>query len=81
MTRHHYETGKRIVRLKHEEDLPFYGILQGLMRLADSDNLMRLQLMWPDVWSDLKARYDAPDGRLPFDPPWPWDEHAAGDAP
>lgn len=80
MSRLDYETGRLIERLKHEEDLPFHGIVQGLMRLADTRNLLMLRMCWPEVWADLWARYDSPGGRLPDDPPWPGDEPSGADS-
>ena len=70
MTMHHYVTGKRVELLKHKENLPFYGIVQGLMRLADLDNLELLKGCWPDVYEDMMARYWAPNGVLDDDPLW-----------
>lgn len=43
---------------------PFYALLMAAMRQADTDNLLRLQLAWPEVWAELQARYDAPGGLL-----------------
>ena len=73
MSRHHYEASKDIVLLRHERNWPFYSLIMAAMREADSDNLAKLQAAWPEVWADLLARYDAPGGRLPDDPPWPGD--------
>ena len=60
MTLHHYEAGKKIAAL----DPPFYGIIQAAMRKADDQNLLKLRVMWPDVWEDLQARYHAPGGQI-----------------
>jgi len=43
----------------------FYSKLAALMRDADTDNLERLKTCWPRLHADLKARYNAPGGRLP----------------
>lgn len=45
----------------------FYGVLQGAMRLADTDNLDKLKKAFPEVWEDLLARYNAPEGHLQGD--------------
>jgi len=43
---------------------PFYALIMAAMRRADDKNLAKLKLAWPDVWVELKARYDAPGGLL-----------------
>jgi hypothetical protein len=68
MTYHHYMAGREIERFRHEHGLPFYGMIQAAMRGADTDNLARLRAAFPEVYEDLKARYDAPGGVLPGDP-------------
>lgn len=45
-------------------DYPFYAIIMAAMRKADSNNLTKLRLMWPEVWEELEARYNAPGGVL-----------------
>lgn len=50
----HYEGGN-----------PFYSLLMAAMRAADTDNLAKLESVFPDVLSDLRARYNAPGGYLP----------------
>ena len=42
----------------------FYALLMAAMREADSDNTDKFRLMWPDVWDELQARYNAPGGLL-----------------
>ena len=51
----------------HYTDDDFYAIMQGAMRLADSDNLEKLKVAFPDVWTELQERYNAPGGRLETD--------------
>lgn len=46
-------------------DDEFYGVVQGLMRLADTDNLAKLRQAFPAQWDDLQIRYKAPGGLLP----------------
>jgi hypothetical protein len=62
-----YYIGQRV--LLHFGDDEFYGLIQGAMRLADTDNLEKLKTSFPEVWADLQARYNAPGGKLPTDPP------------
>jgi hypothetical protein len=44
---------------------PFYALIQAAMRQADSANLAMLKSCWPEVWRELKLRYNAPGGYLP----------------
>lgn len=48
-------------------DVPFYGIIMAAMRRADSYNLEKLIGAWPEVWDELRQRYEAPGGYLPGD--------------
>jgi hypothetical protein len=45
-------------------DLPFYALIMTAMRQADTRNLAHLQRAWPQVWEELKLRYNAPGGFL-----------------
>jgi hypothetical protein len=47
-----------------EYDAPFYALIMAAMRQADSTNAAKLRSAWPDVWDELQARYNAPDGVL-----------------
>lgn len=51
------------------DDHSFYGLVMAAMRKADTGNLARLKAAFPEVWVDLEARYNAPGGVLPTDPP------------
>lgn len=44
---------------------PFYALLMAAMRTADSPNLARLQDAFPEVYYELRERYNAPGGYLP----------------
>jgi len=55
-----YLASKKLAAL----DAPFYGLIMAAMRKADTDNLIMLRTCWPDVWTELKARYNAPGGAL-----------------
>lgn len=46
---------------------PFYATLMALMYNADTDNAFKLRTMFPQVWDELQARYNAPDGLLEGD--------------
>jgi hypothetical protein len=63
MSLYDYEVGKEIWA-KYSDD-EFYGIVQTLMRFADSTNLAKLKTAWPDIWTELQSRYNAPGGLLP----------------
>ena len=43
---------------------PFYALIMAAMYGADSDNIVKLRAAFPDVWSELDARYHAPGGML-----------------
>jgi hypothetical protein len=47
------------------DDPPFASLIMAACRKADSTNLKRLQDMWPLIWADFYARYNAPGGLLP----------------
>lgn len=48
-------------------DPPFYGLIMAAMRRADSDNLEKLRVAWPDAYEELQARYHAPGGYFPHE--------------
>jgi hypothetical protein len=60
MSLYEYEEGKGIAA----KDPPFYALIQAAMRKADTDNLELLIGCWPDIWRELRARYNAPAGKL-----------------
>jgi len=45
-------------------DNEFYALLMAAMREADDNNLMRLRAVFPEIWDELQARYNAPGGIL-----------------
>jgi len=61
MSRHEYEESRRI----YGEDPPFYALIMAAMRGADDVNEEKLRKAFPEVWAELKARYNAPGGLLP----------------
>ena len=62
MSKYDYDVGLEIVGTYGDDE--FYGLIQACMRLADTDNLEKLQKAWPKVWNDLQLRYHAPGGVL-----------------
>lgn len=57
-----YEISQKIDDGDWGED--FYALVMVLMRNADSDNLAKLKAAWPEVWAELRERYNAPQGLL-----------------
>jgi hypothetical protein len=64
MSRHEYEVSRHIA----SHDLPFYALIMAAMRQADSNNIQLLSAAFPEVYEELDARYNAPNGYLPTDP-------------
>lgn len=54
----------KISRSLVAQDAPFHALLMAAMRKADTSNQIKLQAMWPDIWEELVARYNAPGGRI-----------------
>lgn len=48
-------------------DPPFAALLFAAMRKADTMNMMRLRLAFPDLCEEMERRYNAPGGRLEED--------------
>jgi len=46
-------------------DPPFASLIMSAMRKADDANLEMLAGCWPEIWEELKVRYNAPGGYLP----------------
>ena len=51
MSLHDYRIGLQVERKYTDDD--FYGIVQGLMRMADTDNLNKLKAAFPNTWNEL----------------------------
>jgi hypothetical protein len=47
-----------------KEDFPFYALIMSAMRKADSDNIEKLKLAFPDIYEEFEKRYNAPGGLL-----------------
>lgn len=60
-----YEASQAIDALR----VPFDALIMAAMRKADSSNLTRLRAAWPELFDELKARYNAPGGLLEGDQP------------
>lgn len=43
---------------------PFYALIAAAMRQADSTNVAKLRLAFPEAWNELQERYNAPGGLL-----------------
>jgi hypothetical protein len=65
MTLHEYQAGREIVLVAQR--WPYYALIQAAMRLGDIHNQTKLRLVFPEVWAELQARYNASDGHLPGD--------------
>ena len=61
MSHYDYVTGLHIASKDH----PFVALIQAAMRKADSQNIAKLALAFPEIWKELNARYTAPGGYLP----------------
>ena len=46
------------------ENPPFYALIMAAMRQADDINGAFLKQAWPEVWTELRLRYNAPGGLL-----------------
>ncbi len=59
----HYDYTKSL-EIEYQE-YPFYALVMACIRQADTDNLERLRQTFPDVVTEFRARYHAPNGYLP----------------
>lgn len=60
MSLYDYQKSKEIAA----KDYPFYALIMACMRQADSNNIDLLKYAFPEVWHELKDRYNAPGGFL-----------------
>lgn len=60
MSRYDYQQSQEI----QARNYPFYALIMAAMRQADSDNIERLKMVFPDVWIELMSRYNSPGGLL-----------------
>lgn len=47
-----------------KKDYGFYALIMAAMRKADSINIVLLQITFPEIYEELKRRYNAPGGIL-----------------
>jgi hypothetical protein len=64
MSLYDYHESKRIL----EYDPGFYALIMAAMMKGDSVNAMKLKYAFPDIWSELTKRYNAPGGWLEGEP-------------
>lgn len=62
MTLFDYRASREIDALG--DQVSFYAIVMAAMRRADDQNLALLVRAWPQVYAELRERYDAPHGGL-----------------
>lgn len=60
---HEYLVSQEIER----EDYPFYSLVMALVRKADTDNLEKLRVAFPETVKELEKRYHVGAGILPED--------------
>lgn len=60
MSLHSYMVSYELAR----QDPPFSALIMAAMRKADSQNSILLHHAFPEIWNELQARYEAPDGRI-----------------
>lgn len=72
MSLHEYIVSREL----SETDPPFYALIMAAVRQADTLNLERLEIAFPRVVAEVRARYNAPGGRLPEDDEAPSDKLA-----
>jgi hypothetical protein len=60
-------------------DPNFYALIMAAMQKADTGNAFKLRCAFPDVWDEVQARYNAPGGVIPGDPPRLLERIASGE--
>jgi len=45
-------------------DYPFYALIMAAMRQADTPNTAKLKAAWPEVYAEIRERYNAPGGLI-----------------
>lgn len=63
-----YQNSQRLaVEVSNSDGNEFYSLLMAAIRFADTDNLEKLESVFPEVANELWARYKAPGGVLVTD--------------
>jgi len=63
MSLHAYHVNRKLM----VDDPPFYSLIMAAMTKADTDNLVKLKSVFPEVWTELQARYNSVLGVIPAD--------------
>ena len=63
-----YQNSQRLaVEVSNSDGNEFYSLLMAALRFADSDNITKLQSVFPEVVKEFRARCNAPWGVLVTD--------------
>lgn len=65
MSKYDYEVSKTL--FGSTRDYSFASLIMGAGRVADTENLAKLEEAWPEIIAELRERYNAPGGILPGD--------------
>ncbi len=60
MSLHSYQVSLELMK----EDPPFSALIMAAMRKADTTNIARLKMAFPEIWSELNERYWTPGGLI-----------------
>lgn len=58
-----YQFSRQVLQV----DPPFNGLIMAAMSKADTTNIVRLRVVFPEVYDEFQARYNAPGGVLADD--------------
>lgn len=60
MSRFDYDVSREIAK----NDYPFASLIMAAMSKADSTNIAKLESVFPEIYDEARARYNAPGGML-----------------
>ena len=60
MSRFDYDVSREIAK----NDYPFASLIMAAMSKADSTNIEKLAAVFPEIYNEVRARYNAPGGTL-----------------
>lgn len=63
MSLYDYQQSKKIMA----EGYSFYPLIMAAVRGADDTNTAKIKMAWPELYEEVKARYNAPGGILRTD--------------